>query len=137
MGVYLNLYPYHRPNWPARGPVIHTEKGGIDLVKAFFEEMRAIAKPIPPRVAMFLKGAPCLRLVRDTESEGDELRQVNGYDEPLEYALAGEIADKIEHYLETYEGTPIEPRIEDSWVKDKLRRVRKLGKNRPVILYWS
>lgn len=132
MGVYLNLYPYHRPSWPAHGPIIHTEKGEIDLVKAFFDEIREIAQPIPRRAALFLKGDQDAITFQEPE-----LTQVNGYEDPLRYALAGEIADAIKGYLDTYVGTSIEPRIEDSWVKAKLKRVRKLGKNRPVIIYWS
>lgn len=130
MSVNLALFPYHRSKWPARGPIIHTENGEIDLVQAFYNEIRPLAKPIPRRVGLFLKDDPDLGIE-------EELTQVNGYGDPLSYALAGEIADGIKEYLKTYVGTQLEPRIPDSWVKAKLKRVRKLGKNRPVILYWS
>jgi hypothetical protein len=127
---YLDLYPYHKGKWPLRSPAIHTGKGMICLIGAvgyepFVNEFRSIAKPIPRNVAIFL--APT-----DPRHEG-VLTQVCG-GEPLQYAFASEIIDVIKGYLKA---PNTDPMIDEAWLNGQISRIRKLGRSRPVILYFG
>ena len=117
MGVDVTLYPYHRPQWPASGPVIH-----MDKIRFFLEKPRLLsdllvegAKPIPARVILFL------------DEEGGTLTKNDGYGSPLHWKTAGDLV-KIQ---------TLHPERANSVYRMAWMGLKKLRPSTPVILYWS
>lgn len=146
MGVYYELYPYHRAKWPAHGPVIHTAKGMIDVVKWFpnslmwdLTEVRGfrdpgILKPIPERVALFLRYPPDEAL---QSGATEELTQDSPIGDRIKYIQAGKLAQAMRAEIDSYSMNTAEDEDFYRWMQDKLRKVARLKKTTPILVYVS
>lgn len=130
MSFDLFAYAYEKNKWPSKKqPVIYRETKSFvlsdDLARDISISAESNAMPIPKRVALLTEAM-----------EGDEeveLTQVDAYGTPLRYMLAGDLIRIVNELLAT---GAYHEELRSETMRE-VKKMKKLSKNNPILLYFN